>query len=211
MSFLYENGWVLFILSEGLTWLFGLLFLISRYRFRLDHLSQWCLLVIILCTIFQALLAGINYYFTGRVSVFQVVIILFIIYAATLGSSDFKRLDSYIQQKTKKYRQLKDAPLHNDDIFSYAKYRQQLFFLHTIALIVIHLVWFALDFNTSGSLTDYRLFFLSDWLQHPHQGFFNNPTFNIISYLWSIFYIIDLYIFLTYTFLLYFSHIKNTT
>ncbi|WP_332697358.1 hypothetical protein [Halalkalibacter lacteus] len=210
MSFLYEHGWVLFILSEGLTWLATLLFLVSRYRFRLDLLSQWCLIIIILCTIFQALLAGINYYLTGKVSFFQVIIILFILYASTLGSSDFKRLDYYIQQKTKKYRGLIDTTVKKDDILAYVKYRQQLFFIHTTAIFIIHFVWFAIDFNTSNGLSGYRLFFLNEWFQHPHQGFFNNLTFNIISYLWSIIYIFDLYIFLIYTFLLHFRQVRNT-
>lgn len=209
MHFLYEHGWFFFILSEGLTWLSTVLGFFSRYRLGLHRLSQWCLLFIILCTISQAFLAGINYYFTGKVSFFQVVIILFIIYASTLGSSDFQRLDNYIQQKTKKYRKLNDTVGIKNDIFAYVNYRQQLFFIHTTALFVIHFVWLAIDFNTANGLSGYSLDFFNEWFQHPHQGFFNNPTFNIISYVWSIIYIFDLYTFLTYTFLLCFSQVRN--
>ncbi|MFC0559800.1 hypothetical protein [Halalkalibacter alkalisediminis] len=45
--FLNEHGWVLFILSKGLTWLAALLFLISRYRLRIDRLKdrQWLFLI----------------------------------------------------------------------------------------------------------------------------------------------------------------------
>ncbi|WP_332631586.1 hypothetical protein [Halalkalibacter flavus] len=203
MPFLYENGWILFILSEGLTWLAALLFFICRYRLKLDRVSQWCLTLIILCTLFQGLLAGINYYFTGKVSFFQIVIILFIIYASTLGSADFKRMDQYIQNKFEKHRKLLNTVEKIDHLRPYIKFRRQLFFIHTIAFIAIHIAWFAIDINTSNSLPAYQLFYFNEWLQHPHQGLFHSPVFNIISYMWSIVYLFDVYIFLIYTFLSY--------
>jgi hypothetical protein len=209
VPFLYDHGWILFILSEGLTWVATLLFFIFRYRFKLDRISQWCLTFIILCTLFQGLLAGVNYYFTGKVSFFQIVIILFIIYASTLGSADFKRMDQYIQNKFEKYRKLPNTVGNSDNYKPYVKYRQQLFSIHTIAFFAIHSTWFAIDFNTANSLSGYQLFYFNEWLQHPHQGLYHHPVFNIISYMWSIFYLIDLHIFLTLIFLSY-RQLKNT-
>ncbi|WP_227936123.1 hypothetical protein [Alkalihalobacillus deserti] len=205
MAFLYEHGWLLFILSEGLTWLAALVFLISRYRLKLDRLSHWCLLLIVLCTIFQALLALVNYYFTGKVSFFQVVIIVFIIYASTLGKSDFERLDTYIQHKCKRYRKFNEIDGPTDKVRTYIKDRQQLFFIHTTALFVIHFAWFMIDSKTS----DRKFFLFNEWIQHPHQGFYNNPVFNIISYVWSIVYIIDVSFFLSCILLWWIRQLRN--
>jgi hypothetical protein len=209
VSIMYEHGWLLFVLSEGLTWLAVVLFLVGRYWLELNRLSQWCLLFIILCNNFQALLAGIDYYFTGKVSFFQVVIILFIIYASTLGSSDFQRLDKYIQQKLNKYRgtlktegeQDEIQAETQDDIRTYIKYRRQLFSIHTTAFVVLHFVWLVIDMSTTTVLSGYEVFFPNEWFHHPHQGYFHNPILNIISYVWSIVYVFDVYIFLIYSFL----------
>ncbi|WP_100407803.1 hypothetical protein [Bacillus solitudinis] len=205
MYFLYEHGWVLFILSEGLTWLAALMFLISRYRLRLYRLSQWCLLLIILCTFFQAVLAGVNYYFTGKVSFFQVVIILFILYASTIGSSDFERIEKYILQKFKRYRKRNEIDELKVDSITYLKARQWLFIIHTTTLFGVHFLWFMLDSKTSSS----RFLLFNEWIQHPHQGFFNNQSFNIISYLWSIVYLIDLSCFLGYMLFWWINQLKN--
>lgn len=157
-------------------------------------MSKFCVLFITLCTICQAFLAGVNYSFTGRVSFFQVVIILFIVYAITVGSADIERLDKYIQEIHQRYRQASERVTMQENFSIYIKHRQQLFFVHTIALVFIHFIWFAIDFNTANHLYGY-LFYFSDWLQHPDQVFFSNSYLNIISYVWSILYMFDLYFF----------------
>ncbi|WP_026700792.1 hypothetical protein [Salibacterium aidingense] len=188
MSFLYEFGWSLFILSEGLTWGIVLLFIVSRYFFHLDRLSQWFLFLIILFTVFQAFLAGVNYYITGKVSFFQVVIILFIIYAGTLGSSNFERLDIYIQQWINNY--LKSDKSDRIPVIPAIDFKQEnlIFGIHSIAFFGILLFWYAID--------SHPLFAISIWLQHPHLGLFNNSIFNVISYVWCITYIFELFFYI---------------
>ncbi|RSL34181.1 hypothetical protein D7Z54_06345 [Salibacterium salarium] len=190
MSFLHGHGWALFILSEGLTWVAALMFLVSRYGFQLKRLSQWFLTCIILFTIFQGALAGIDYYITGKVSAFQVFIILFIVYTSTLGSSDFERIDLYIKQKIDKHHRTYNndrSPVQTD---SYVKHKQLLFIVHTISFFGAHLFWFFIDSNAIV------FFYVNEWLHHPHQGLFHHPFINIISYGWSIIYLIDLYFYL---------------
>ncbi|RSL31956.1 hypothetical protein D7Z54_18430 [Salibacterium salarium] len=203
MSFLYAHGWGLFIVSEGLTWVAGLMFFVTRYGFRFNRLSQCFLYCIILFTIFQGLLAGINYLNTGQVSLLQVVIILFIIYAATLGSSDFERLDLYIKQKVNKYRHPNQSDRKYVDTSAYLKQRQLLFILHTTVFIGVHLLLFAFHFN------DFIFFYLREWVQHPHQGLFQHSLINIISYVWSIIYIFDLYFYLTNAFIWWCSKLNS--
>lgn len=211
MSFLYHHQWLLFFASEGLTWILAVLFLASRYFFSLNRFSLWCLVFVILGNAFQFFLASIDYYFAGKVSFFQIVIILFVIYASTLGSSDFQRLDKYIKEKVMTWKKNRGHVRgsitqifhveEKEDIRAPRKYKKQLFFIHITTFIVIHFLWFIIDINESNDIAVNHLFLFIEWIEYPHRGFFNNPFFNIMSYVWSIIFFFDLVVFLTSTFL----------
>ncbi len=191
---LYENEWILFIFSEALTWFSIIMLLITRYKFTVDRLSQLFLAIIILCTLFQALLVGIDFYFTGTISLFQVIIILFIIYASTLGSSDIQRLDQYLQHKIKKKRQI-----FNDDLYDYIYYKKQLFYIHTFAYISIHFIWLLIDSNLNINVTSILLFLYNQSYLYTIPNLFNNMLFNLLSYLWSIIYFFDISVVIFYS------------
>lgn len=188
LSFLYEYEWLSFAISEGLTWIFIFLFLLSRYKLGFIRLSQLFLLLIIFCNLFQGVLVGIDYYFTGKISLFQIVIILFIIYASTLGRSDFQRLDQYIQEKMAKQHRT----TFKGDIYAYINNRRKRFYIHSLAFFATHFVWFFIDHQFIQELPNYVssgeiLLYLVQVLP------------NVLSYLWSIVYLFDLSIFLIYT------------
>lgn len=47
VTYIHENGWILFVVSEGLTWVLVALFLLSRYWLCFDRLSQlWLMLIV---------------------------------------------------------------------------------------------------------------------------------------------------------------------
>src|SRR5699024_1595298 len=60
----------------------------------------------LLFILFEGLLAYLIYRQTGEIDTFQVVIIIFIIYACTFGVGDFKKLDRYIKVKVGKWRKV---------------------------------------------------------------------------------------------------------
>ncbi|GAE29788.1 hypothetical protein [Halalkalibacter hemicellulosilyticus] len=199
MTYFYQNGWILFLLSEGITWLCIFVFLVFRYIYQLNRLSHLFLHTILLCTFFQAMLAGINYYYTGKVSFFQVLIILFILYGSTLGTSHFKNLDKFIQQRLSKNRHIRTSS-DNDHRIDTDNY-PTLFFMHTLFFIAIHWFWFSYDFYGHDQLANISFQQIPMWIESPHNGFFSNPLFNIISYIWYIIYLFDLTIFVLNTIL----------
>ncbi|WP_088102927.1 hypothetical protein [Halalkalibacter urbisdiaboli] len=196
MTFLYAHSWLFFFLSEGLTWVATFSFFIIRYRFKFNKLSTWCLAFIIFCTLFQTLLVSINYYFTGSVSFFQAVILLFIVYAITLGSGDFQRLDNYIKRKffiddRYKYRIRRNR---SDDERLFFHKRRQLFIIHLVAFSLFHTLWFIVN----SSLFQPKPEMIIKTLTYPHLGFFESPLLNIVSYIWRILFFFDLCINIIY-------------
>ncbi|WP_202079244.1 hypothetical protein [Caldalkalibacillus salinus] len=206
MSSLFYHQWGLFFISEGLIWILMVFFLLARYLLRLNGLSLFLLLLVILGNGFQLFLGSVDYYFTGKVSFFQVFIILFIIYASTLGQADFKRLDRYIKQKVLTWQNKRGWMRHEmlevirpepeAERLAYRKYRRQLLAIHILAYLVMHTLWFMIDVSVSYGAT--TRFDIAEWMQHPHRGWFHDPFFNILSYVWSLFLIYDLAVPFTY-------------
>lgn len=198
VSFMHEHGWLLFLISEGLTWLFIGLFFYCRYWLKFDRLSQVLLIVIIMINIFQIFLGCIDYYVTGEISFFQIVIVLFITYASTLGNADFKRLDQFIKKKINKYRMYIDQDEELEALQSHIPYRMGLFFTHTIAFGFIHYIWFLFERDWFNSMIDFNLFIVRTWFQSIDPTFFTSSIYIMTSYVWSIIYLFDLFVFLVY-------------
>ncbi|MDC3418632.1 hypothetical protein [Aquibacillus salsiterrae] len=196
---LHVYGWTFFVISESLTWLFVILFMLARYKWMANRLSYLFMIGAIICNLFQLVIVWVDYYFTGTVSFLQMVIILFIIYATTLGSNDMKRIDSYIQKKinNKRNSRITSSKVRMDNK-TYILYKRNLFLLHTVAYFLFHLLWYIFDPNTTG-LPNYSLFFFNEWINYPHEGFYSLPIFNIISYFWKIIYFFECIVMIFYS------------
>lgn len=194
MTYLHTHGWILFLLSEGLTWLGIGAFFIFRYLLHFKRLSQVFLQLIILCTLFQVVLACIDYYYTGKISLFQIIIILFVLYGTTMGNSDFKRIDQLIQRRFgKNQHTLSKEDIEDRSI--YTSERSILIFIHTLTLIIIHCLWFLLDFFHPQQVINFSIQQIQLWFESPHQGIFNEPFLNVIYFIWYIIYGFDLILF----------------
>ncbi|MFC0558333.1 hypothetical protein [Halalkalibacter alkalisediminis] len=198
MSFLYEHGWMLFVVSEGLTWVLVGLFFFCRYWLRFERVSQWCFVFIVIINVFQIFLGWIDYYFTGEISFFQIVIVLFITYASTLGRSDFQRMDQFIKRKFNINSKRLDQFEGQEGWDRHLPYRFTLFFTHTFAFIMIHYIWFLLEKMTFNNLAEYTSLLASSWFQSIDASFFSLSIYMKTSYFWSIIYLFDLIVFQMY-------------
>jgi hypothetical protein len=189
MFFLYEHEWLLFLTAEALTWVFALFFCISRYRYRMEHISRLFLVLVGVCTLFQVVLVGVDYYITGKISFFQVILCMFFVYAATLGHSEFVRLDQYIKSRITPYRSE-----NSDEFKTHTLYRLRVILVHTAAFVLLHAIWYIADSATSG-LPPLTVFIFNEWIEYPHQGFFSVPELNMLSYFWKVIYYYDLCVF----------------
>jgi len=99
MDWIATYLWELFIFVEVIFWLSIILFLILRYVLNWKHVSIWILPLFIASIIADIFLGWVDYQQTGEFSSFQIIIVIFVIYAVTSGRSDFQRLDGWVQRK----------------------------------------------------------------------------------------------------------------
>src|SRR5699024_8056853 len=96
MQFLINYQWQLFITIEILFLLTFLAFGFVRYFLNNDRLSFIFLSSFFALLIAEALLAFLIYQATRKIETFQIVIIIFVLYAVTFGIKDFKNLDRWM-------------------------------------------------------------------------------------------------------------------
>ena len=104
MNFLLEYQWEIFIVAEVLSLFALILFGIVRYGFGRRKSSLTFLAIFLGLLIFEAGLALILYQETGEISNFQIVIMIFILYACTFGINDFRKLDRWMRKKIGNFR-----------------------------------------------------------------------------------------------------------
>ena len=107
---LVEHKWFLVICGEVLFWVLTVVFVILRYWLRLEKVSLVFLVLVVTNELFAAGLAILDYARTGVVGEFQIVMAAFIVYAATVGKQDFKRLDAYLQRTVARWRGERTTP-----------------------------------------------------------------------------------------------------
>lgn len=202
MTFILNYQWEIFITLEILSLFFLLLFLFLRYAFRKLSLSRIFLAAFISMIIFEGLLALSVYRQTGEIDTFQIVILVFIVYAFTLGIADFKRLDRWIKDKVGKWQGIdlltaKDKQImrqQRDPVYRARKYRRD-WLIHTIIFIIAHTLFFLFYGNEQLSFQE----IMSDWSwlesfdpeNIPPNSPYRSGPLHLVSFVWVIAYIGD--------------------
>src|SRR5690625_3066935 len=106
VNFLLTYQWHIFITIEILFFVFFLLFGFFRYFLNKRKISNIFLILFFSLIIVEALLAIIVYKLTGEFSQFQLIIIIFVIYALTFGIADFLNLDRWMRKKIGSWRNI---------------------------------------------------------------------------------------------------------
>src|SRR5690625_1471276 len=99
MEWIATYLWELFIFVEVIFWLLIILFLILRYILQWKSASIGILPLFVATIIADLFLGWVDYQQTGEFSLFQIIVVIFVIYAVTSGRSDFQRLDAWVQRK----------------------------------------------------------------------------------------------------------------
>ncbi|MDY0410506.1 hypothetical protein [Paracerasibacillus soli] len=155
MDFIITYQWEIFISMEVLSFLSLVLFLFIRYALKKRLLSQTFLFIFLLLLLLEGVLALVVYKATGEIETFQIIILVFLVYACTFGIADFKKLDRWIKQKVGKWQGVdllteKDKQIMAKERDSHAvarKYRIG-WYVHTAIFIIaqsIFLLYFGND------------------------------------------------------------------
>ncbi|MBS4198183.1 hypothetical protein KHA93_00730 [Bacillus sp. FJAT-49732] len=142
-------------------------------------------------------IAVMDYVNTGRISFFQITILIIYFYALTFGNQNIQKLDMYIKRKIMilKGKSLsiedKRIPPNKD----YAKSIKQGFLMHISVFLLIHIL-LVIEF-TSPLLSTH---IISDLFNSETGDIFHNKAINRTSIMWSLFLMINGFVALLYTY-----------
>lgn len=207
MDWISENTWPLFIIAaEIVSWLSLLLFLVVRYAFRKFKVSLWFLALFVLLTLFEGWLAWLDYQRTGEMATVQVVIILVLLYACTFGIGDFRKMDRWVKSKVGKWRgedllteKDKEIMEKQRDPRYQARSNRRWWYVHVLLFAAGHLAFWM--YSPYPGMTLLEMISSGSWFA---EGFgetrpFGNETLNGISALWTVIFVIDTIVSLSYT------------
>lgn len=203
MDFILDYKWFFLITAEVVFWVCAIAFLLLRYWFKLKKLSLFVFVIFILNDLWIALLAYLDYQRTGEFSIYQIIIVIIIMYAMTFGKSDFKKLDAFIKRWVAKKRgEPIDESLQPVKLYgkAYALHEWKQFAGHFVVFIIVH-IGFAIAVGLSDSMqeTPFNELF-GMWFDDENSNFpFNNEGVNKFSQVWLLILAIDFVITLSYT------------
>lgn len=100
MAFFLEYRWLILAVLEVLAWASTFLMFYARYRLRSDALFRAGVVLTLLTGVIPQVAMGIiNYLGTREIDLFTAVIVALILYGATAGKKDVRRLDTWMQNK----------------------------------------------------------------------------------------------------------------
>lgn len=198
MQFLVDYQWEIFITIEVLSLVSLILFGFLRYLLNKRRLSVLAIAAFLVLLLIEALLGILIYQETKEISLFQIIVLIFVAYACTFGIFDFLKLDRWMRKRVGKWRRIellteKDYAIINrqkDPRYVAKKYR---------LTSMIHLVVFILGQSIlwmygTGNF-DEMLNFLTDlsWIEAgtAEQSPYANETTYSIGMLWALIFIID--------------------
>lgn len=207
MTFIYTYHWWLLIGLEVIAVLALIIFGLSRYLFSRPRLSFLFLAVFIAMICLEGLLGLLIYQKTGEFDLFQIVVLIFILYAFTLGIFDFIKLDRTLRQKIGDLRKIdlltdKDKEVlarQKDPVFLARKYRRSSY-LHTILFFGFQITTWLMGTESLAEIGTYLTDF--SWVNNDDSTGtpYPNDLLYRVGVVWTIVYVVDLIYSWSYTF-----------
>jgi len=207
VSFIVDYQWEIFITAEILSIVSLLLFGTFRYFFGRKKFSILFIIAFLLLLGLEALLGIWIYQETGEISTFQIILIIFVLYACTFGIYDFLKLDRWMRKKIGQWRGMellteKDyrmMELAKDPKYIARKYRYSAM-IHLIIFVIIQSAFWIYGTGSMDELVSY----LTDlsWIEAgtAEQSPYRNESLYSIGMLWGIIFIVDFLYSWSYTF-----------
>ncbi|WP_017186247.1 hypothetical protein [Alkalibacillus haloalkaliphilus] len=198
MNLLIEYQWEIFISLEVLSLVALLLFGIIRYYLGHKQKSLVFILLFIVLLVIEAFLGIIIYQETGEFSTFQLIILIFVVYALTFGINDFRKLDRWMRKKFGDWRGVdllteKDYAImeRQNDPKYVAKVNRRSAMVHLIIFVIVQGYFWSLGTESFedmvGYLTDLSWFEAGNYENSPYPS----ETLYSIGMLWIVIFVID--------------------
>lgn len=198
MNWMLDYQWEIFIVLEILSVLSLTAFGILRYWFMKPRVSVLLIVLFLLLLILEAALGLLIFRETGKISTFQIVITVFVLYAVTFGIFDFLKLDRWMRRKIGGMRGVdllsdKDRAViekNKDPKYIAGKYRMTSI-IHTIVFLTGQGILWSMgtdSFSEAGKyLTDFSWIEAGDAEYSPYSS---DVTFSI-GMLWALVFAVD--------------------
>lgn len=198
MNVIIEYQWEIFVFAEILSFASLLLFGIVRYWLGKRRLSLTFLLLFLGLLILEGMLALLIYQKSGEISTFQIVIIIFIVYACTFGISDFKKLDRWMRMKIGNFRGI-DLLTEKDKMTMkrqknpkhIAKVNRYSSLIHLLIFIIAQAIFWSYGLeeleHATKYITDLSWIGTDNYLETPYPS----DIIYGVSMIWGLVFIID--------------------
>lgn len=190
--------WEIFIGIEILSLVCLLLFGFFRYFLGKKKHSTLFIVSFIALLFLEAILAFIIYQETGEFSTFQMVIMIFLLYACTFGINDFRNLDRWMRKKIGKWRKVelltdKDYEImrrNKDPKYIARKYRITST-IHLVIFLVVQFIFWSLGTENVNEM----IMYIKDlsWIEagKAEVSPYPNETLYAIGMIWMIVFAVD--------------------
>lgn len=198
MEFIVNYQWGIFITIEILSIVTLILFGVFRYLFNNRKTSVVMIVSFIALLLLEGLLAIIVYQETKEISTFQIVVLIFILYACTFGVFDFLKLDRWMRKKLGEWRgesllTKKDYKIlhrQKDPKYIAKKYRISSI-IHTVIFLIGQWVLWSYGTDHMGEM----ILYLKDWSWYSEGTYEVSPYANETAYsigiVWIIVFVVD--------------------
>ncbi len=161
-------------------------------------MSTLFIMLFLLLVMVEAILGIVIYQFTGEFSTFQMILLIFVIYACTFGIFDFKKLDRWMRRKIGIWRGIelltdKDYKIieNNQNPKYQAKLYRRTAMIHLVVFVMAQSIFWMYGVDNWSEAINY----LSDlsWFEtgRYQDSPYPNETLYSIGTLWSVVFAID--------------------
>jgi len=198
MDWILDYQWGILVALEVVSLLCLLSFGVVRYVFGNQKLSIIFLWLFIGLIGVEALLALFIYRETGEMAAFQLVVIVFVLYACTFGIYDFKKLDRWMRWKVGNWRGVELLTAQDRAIMAkqrdpqyIAKVNRKSAMVHLLVFFVVQAGFWIYGLWSISDIPNY----LTDWswldAEHVAATPYANETMLQISRIWAIVFVVD--------------------
>ncbi|CAH0343964.1 hypothetical protein [Bacillus sp. CECT 9360] len=201
IELILQYKWTFFIIGEIVFWGSITGFVLLRYLFGLDKLSKYFIYIWLLSDLWLLFIGILDYTHTGKFDTFQMIIIVFLIYALTFGKKDFKRLDRFIKRNVRKWKgEEPEAEEQAEKIYGMP------FFINELKGLAIHVGVYGVVLITLAFLLDLQDYVdivilgdLNNTIKNiTEKGLFMDPAVGKATGIWTLVLIIDAIITFSY-------------
>lgn len=190
IQFIIDYRWNLLILAEIFFWISLFIATTLRYWFEKPKAALLVFILTLVNELWILYLGVLDLRQTGKLSIFQIIVVIIILYTLVLGKYDLKKVDRFIYRTIARIRGKPITDSQEMKLYGMAKAKEELkvFSLHVILFLGVHAVFYLMLYAVNQDAHPISSGELIPWLQEQFQ---NNYALVLVNKIWSAFLLLD--------------------